>query len=313
MPNIQLAQGAPDDKLAGYVKTYFNKDLQQDIEQRLFLPQITQTEAYAGIADSGDEVLIARAPKVHVEPYVKDGDYSFDSSLEEPIRLVMKRGVQWSKFIDDRTLNRTHVAGLIASILSAATYATGEAQETEYFGEYPSYVPACNKGSAAGVKSKCYNLGTLQAPVTVTKNNVTDYLQQFTSVLNETGVKNESQNRAIVIPEIVAYYLNISPNLRSAAEIGGKSSLRTQFLIELPAIGKIFTSNLLPAANGVFPIICQTKEAMAYKAVAKDSKVVEPSSKHGKFARGYVMYDWSVVREEGLAVGYVQASAPSLS
>lgn len=312
MPKIEVAQGYPNDKLAGYIKTHYSPRMLDSIHQRTYLGQMTTNAFYDGIIEMGDTVTIAREPKVHVEKYVEGGDYKLESSAEKPIKLTIDRGYQWGKFLDDKTLKRTHIKTLIASILASATAEIAEAQETEYFGEFASFVPNCNQGLTAGVKSKAYNLGTLDHPVIVDKTTVLDWLQQFTSVINETGVKNTSNNRCIVIPEVVSYLLNISPNLRNASEIGGKSSLRTQYLTELPSIGRIYSSNLLDRLpNGAFPVICQTKEAMAYATVAKDSKVVEPSIKHGKFARGYVIYDWDPVREEGLAIGYAKANAPT--
>ncbi|MBR6022509.1 MAG: hypothetical protein IK066_08845 [Kiritimatiellae bacterium] len=312
MPEIQVAQGYPNDKLAGYIKTHYSPRLLEAIHQRTYLGQMTTNSFYDGIIEMGDTVTIARSPKVHTEPYVEGGDYTFESSAEKPINLTINRGRQWSKFLDDKTLKRTHIKTLISDILNTATLQIAEDQETEYFGEFGTFVPTCNMGTSAGIKSHAYNLGTLDHPVIVDKTNVLDWLQQFTSVINETGVKNASNNRCVVIPEVVSYLLNISPNLRNASEIGGKSSLRTQYLTELPAIGRIYSSNLLGRLpNGAFPVICQTREAMAYATVAKDSKVVEPSNKHGKFARGYVIYDWDPVREEGLAIGYAKADGPT--
>jgi hypothetical protein len=316
MANIETAAGYQNDKLAGYVGTKFDPRMQKALYATTCLPQITTTSYFSQLTNWGDKVVVTRQPKVNIRPYVKGGKYLLESGAEEPFSLTLDKGAQWSHFYDDATLNRTHVKTLIPELLDSARSQTSEYMETEVFGWVPDKAPAYNTGAAAGKQSKKFNLGTADSPVSLNSKNSVPFMMQFMSVLKETNLKVQSRDVAIIIPEIVAYHLKANEKLLDASVTGTKSSLMTQYLEFRPAIGQIYVSNLLndiTNGSGVFPILCLAKEAVAFAAVAKDAKVVEPYDMHGKFARGYVLYGYDVAREEGIAVGYVQASAPDLT
>lgn len=310
MATITRAQGYPSFKTAGLIEEKFSALLDKNLYARTYLPRVTSSKYIGQIKNKGDKITIAREPKIETEPYVAGAPYEIQTSLEAPFTMTVNRGLRWKQYYDENDAMRTHVSGLNAATINAAANAIAKDIETEFLGEFADMVPSGNKGNTAGVISGKYKLGTAATPVGLTFANVIEYLMQFTSVLDETNVSNESGQRSILIPTVVGHYLRSSDQLLDASKIGGQSSLKTQLLTTLPGIGTIYTSNLLQKLdNGAFPIVCMTKEAVNFVIAAQKTRIISDLDMYdGTLLRGYAIYDWGVARPEGLALGYATPS-----
>ena len=320
MPAIQRAQGYPSFKDKGLIETKFSPLLDKNLYARTYLARCTSSKYIGQIKKKGDKIVIAREPLIQTEPLVKGQPYDIKTTLEEPFEMVVNRGRRWSQYYDEDDLARSHVPGLNAATLNAAANALARDIELEAIPELISYAPEYNRaaeatGLGAGKVSGKYTLGSATKPVALTISNIVQYLMQFTSVLDETDVQNESGQRSILIPAIVAHYLKSSEKLLDASKIGGASSLKTQYLTSLAGIGNIYISNLLPkGSNGSFPILCMTKEAVNFVIATQKTRVIENMERYdGVLLRGKAIYDWGLARPEGIAVGYVTPSESSIS
>jgi hypothetical protein len=320
MPTITRANGYPSFKAHGLISEKFSALLDKNLYARTYLPKVTSSKYIGQIKAKGDKITIAREPKIETENYVAGKPYDIHTSLEQPFTMTVNRGLRWRQYYDENDTMRTHITGLDAATINAAANAIAKDMENEFIGEFPSFVPGYNRaaeatGTGAGKISGKYTLGSATKPVSLTFSNVIEYLMQFTSVLDETDVSNESGQRSILIPTIVGHYLRSSEKLLDASKIGGASSLKTQQLTTLPGIGTIYVSNLLPKLdNGAFPVICMTKEAVNFVVAAQKTRIINDLDLYdGTLLRGYAIYDWGVAREEGLALGYVTPSQSAIS
>jgi len=320
MPTIQRAQGYPSFKDKGLIETKFSPLLDKNLYARTYLARCTSSKYIGQIKKKGDKIVIAREPLIQTEDYVAGKPYDIKTTLEAPFEMVVNRGKRWSQYYDENDLSRSHVPGLNAATLNAAANALSRDIETEAIPELISYAPVYNRaaeatGKGAGKISGKYVLGSATNPVALTFANIVEYLMQFPAVLDETDVSNESGQRSILLPTIVAHYLRSSEKLLDASKIGGPSSLKTQFLTALPGIGNIYISNLLPkGSNGAFPILCMTKEAVNFVIATQKTRVIENMERYdGVLLRGYAIYDWGLARPEGIAVGYVTPSQTDIA
>lgn len=315
MPTITRAQGYPSFKSHGLIEEKYSELLDKNLYARTYLPRVTSSKYIGQIKRKGDKITIAREPKIETEPYVAGKPYDIETTLESPFTMTVNRGLRWKQYYDEQDETRTHVNGLNTATINAAANAIAKDIETEFLGEFPDMVPTGNKGNDAGVISGKYKLGTAASPIALSFANVIEYLMQFTAVLDETDVSNESGQRSILIPTIVGHYLKSSEKLLDASKIGGASSLKTQQLTTLPGIGTIYVSNLLPKLdNGAFPIVCMTKEAINFVIAARKTRIINDLDMYdGTLLRGYAIYDWGVARKEGLALGYATPSQTAIA
>lgn len=315
MTPIGRAQGYPSFKEAGMTLEKFSSILLRNLQYRTCWSHVTNSAFIKELVNLGDSITVARQPTIQVEPYVKGTPLKIKTRLGQPFKLTMDRASRWGQFYDELDLRRTHVKALTSSTITAAADAVEEQIEREAFDWIGDKAPACNVGNTAGLRSHSYQLGTADHPVLVTRANIAQYLMQFSPVLDETNLKNESGTRSVIMPTIAAYYLRSSEKLLDASQIGGVSSLKTQQLGSLMGIGNIYISNLLePNELGAFPVIYLAKEAVSYALAAQRTKTKEdPALLDGTLLHGWALYDWGVTREEGISIGWIKPNETALT
>ena len=315
MAEITRANGVPAFKDAGLIGEVWSKLIQANLKKRVYLSRTTSTKYIGEIKYKGAKVTVPRVPEIEVEDLEHLKPYGVSTKLNDSFEMTVNRGCRWKQVYSEYDQARSHIEDLDSKTITEAANKINEHVEREFISEYASLVPSINKGNTAGCISGKYVLGTATNPVTATFSNIIEYLMQFSAVLDETDVDNESGQRSILIPTILGHYLKSSEKLLDASKIGGPSSLKTQYLTSLPGIGQIYISNLLPKLdNGAFPILCYTKEAINFiMAVQKTRIIAQMEQYDATMLRGYAIYDWGVARKEGLALGYATPSQASIS
>lgn len=315
MGPIGRAQGYPSFKEAGMTMEKFSSLLLQNLKYRTCWSHVTNSAFIKELVNLGDSVTIPRQPTIHVEPYVKGKPLTIRTNLGKPIKMTMNRASRWGQFYDELDQRRTQAKALTSSTVTAAANAVDEQVDREAFDWIMDKPPSCNLGNSAGLRSKGYQLGTADHPVLVKRSNIAQYLMQFSSVIDETNLQNESGVRSAIMPAILAYYLRSSDKLMDASQIGGKSSLKTRLLGGLDGIGNIYVSNLLePNEIGAFPVIYLAKEGVSYAMAAQRTKTKEdPALLDGTLLHGWALYDWDVLREEGISIGWIKPNEDQLT
>lgn len=316
MSQITYATGVPSFKGAGLIADVWSKLIQMGLYKRTYLGRTTSTTYIGEIKYKGAKITIPRVPEVDIEGLVHLKPYEVKEKLADSFEMTVNRGLRWSQAYSEYDQARSNIADLDSKTLMGVQNRIDEKVNAEFISEFPDLVTvAGNKGNSAGVISGGYTLGTAANPVEATFSNIVEYLMQFSAVLDETDVNNESGQRSILIPTIMGHYLKSSEKLIDASKIGGTSSLKTQYLTNLPGIGQIYTSNQLPKLdNGAFPILCYTKEAINYVMAVRKTRVIKEMELYdATLLRGYAIYDWGVARPEGLALGYAKPSQTAIA
>ena len=316
MAAITYANGVPSFKNAGLIGEVWSKLIQTNLNKRVYLMRTTSTKYIGEIKRKGAKITIPRVPEIDIENLTHLKPYEVKEKLNDSFEMTVNRGCRWKQVYSEYDQARSQIEDLDSKTITEAANKINEHVEREFISEYANLVTvAGNKGNSAGVISGGYTLGTAANPVTATFSNIVEYLMQFSAVLDETDVANESSQRSILIPTIMGHYLKSSEKLIDASKIGGASSLKTQYLTNLPGIGQIYISNLLPRLdNGAFPILCYTREAINFVMAVQKTRIIKEMELYdASMLRGYAIYDWGVARPEGLALGYAKPSQAAIS
>jgi len=167
---------------------------------------------------------------------------------------------------------------------------------------------ASNKGGSAGADSAVYNLGASGAPVALTKVNITDYITDIGTVLEEQDIPDSE--RWIVLPPV---FTNLIPksDLKDVSLTGDKvSPLRNGKLGEIANM-RIYVSRQLYSttdSTGAKVWYCLAGHPIAVSFATQLSKTESIRTEHA-FAsriRGLEVYGYKTVKTSGLACLYAR-------
>jgi len=314
--SVRVAAGYHDLHAKAYIMDVFADAVQTLLYAETCLPKITESGYLGKIKDKGQTVTIARQPLIESGTYDRGMVVPIGTKVNDPLTLKIERARYWNQFWDRLDIHQTHIRMLQPETARGAASRLSEDIEKEFFSECATFAHAKNVGTAAGVQSGAYNLGTAANPVGVKADTIIPYLTQFFSVMAEHNVGASEGAKAVVIPEMFRWYLINSAQLSDASRIGGPSTLKTNKVANVGGID-IYTSTLLEpfvvdGTKTTFPIFACAKKAINFVVALNEVKVVEPYNMHGSLTKGICLYDWGNVRSEGVSVGYAYGNDTTL-
>lgn len=293
------------------IRTMFADTMEKNLYATTFLPRISSSKYLGKISKTGDTIKIARVPRVTTKAYARGQELDIDSSAQEGITLEVKRARYWTQFWDQLDLHQTHLELGKAETVMGATAQIAEDIEREFLAVAPTYAHAKNTGTAAGVKSGAYNLGSAASPVAISRLNAVAYITQIFSVMAEQNIADAHGKKSVLVPEWMRWLLVNSTQLSDASKIGMESSLKTNYVGAFAGVD-VYSSSLLEpvagASSNAFLVFACAKSAIDYVMALNKVEYCSPDKMFGSLTKGLVLYDWGNIRSEGIAAGYVYKS-----
>lgn len=229
-----------------YIPEKWSKLLLSILHPRLFLNYITNNKYEGDIRDCGDVVKIRTTPKITVRDYSPRNNLTVEEvNADAPVELAIDKGKYFAFNAEDIEVHQADVP-YVQKALTEVGIGLKEAIESDVIVGVRTEAAAANMGTAAGVKSGSYNLGSYTTPLAITKDNALDFIINAGSVLDE---QNAPENdRYIVIPPVFANRLKKS-DIREVYITGdAKSSLRTGNIGMIDRFN-VFVSNMFSPAT----------------------------------------------------------------
>jgi len=297
---IDVAAGYPQLKDAGVIMTHYTDKVNIEYYATCLLPRITNSKFTGEVKDKGDKVIIPTRPVITTKPYVKGMNLETEYPESDPIELEVNRARYWRFGLDHIDIHQMHVV-LSDESKSDAVERMRIDTEEEFFEDIIGDAHASNMGLTAGAKSGAYNLGSAVTPLALTTTNIIELLTSVRAVLGEQNAVKKGM--WIILPEW-ARFLLVNSDLKNASLTGDdRSVLRTGRLLEIDGL-TIYCSNLLynvtiggnqctyiPAGNG---------DAITFVAQMARARAFEAQNTFGMIYDGLHVYDWKVVKPEGL-------------
>lgn len=274
--------------------------------------EIANTAYEGDIKGMGDKVIINNVPSITINSYVVGQTLSYEVPVPDTVELLIDKAKYFGVNISD-VLEYQSQPKLMDMFTSDAAKQMAIAIDRDVLLGTFDQGAAANKGSAAGVISGAYNLGTDALPLVLTKDNVLQVFTAMASVLDEQNVPET--DRWLVITPYVRQLLMSSP-LAQAYVTGDASSILRNGKIGTVDRFTIYVSNLLPHAdvdkdfsaatdNGTqkrTAIMAGHKSAITFAAqIAKVESLQNPSD-FGTLVRGLNVYGYEVIKPEALAL-----------
>lgn len=302
--SVDRAVGYPDYSAAGVIPQLFADEFNIKYHMQTIMPRITNTKFIKELLKRGDTMTVPLLPDITIRPAVVGQDMEEQVPVPTNITITMSRACYYNVSLSDVDMKQSGIS-LKKEFADEAVLAAEEYTEREFFDAIKTEAHPANMGNNAGVISGAYVLGSTTTALAITPSNVLKALMSFRRVFGEQNARNGKKTWA-VIPEWMAGVLDNS-DLKNASFVGsGESTLLSGDDIGMLRGIALYSSNALPTvtvgSNLCHYIIAGNSDAVCYGAQLNESRIINPEKRFGALVQGLQVYDWKVIKPEGLAV-----------
>lgn len=284
-----------------FIPQIWSGKLIEKLYARTCFAEIANTDYEGEIKNQGDTVIIRTTPSLTIRDHKMGATLTYEQPESPPVELRIDKGKYFAFECDD-------VASYQSDIKLMDSWSEDGGQQmkisidTSVLATIYADAGAENAGATAGAKSAAYNLGTDAAPVTLTKDNVLDYIADIGSVLDEQNVPEDG--RWLVIPAWVKNLLKKS-DLRDAGITGDGTSVIRNGKIGVLDNFTTYVSNNMSVVGGNTNIVFGHKKSLTFASQLTKLETLKNPNKFGNLIRGLNVYGYKVIDPK--AMGHLVA------
>jgi len=296
--------GGPGTPGNAHIPILFSGKLLEKFYAKSTVANIATTDYIGDLKNVGDRVVIRTLPSVTIKDYKKGKTLELEYPESPAIEFTINRAKYFNFAMDDIDIKESDLSWL-DKLADDAAQQIKIVIDTEVFSTIYSKADSANQGDTAGAKTGAYNLGKAGAPVTLTKDNILDYIVDCGSVLDEQDVPDD--DRWIVLPPIVMGLINKS-DLRNASFAGTGESiiLRGGFTGKMLDRFNVYVSNLLykDTTDDAYYIPFGRKSCLVYIAQISKTERYRPQNTFAEAMKGLIVYDFDIIMPKAFGVLY---------
>lgn len=301
------ASGVPDYGPGGgidYDPIVFSGRLVEKFYKTTVFGEIALTAYEGEISGKGSQVTIRTVPDITITDY-EIGALAAPEYPESPsVILSIDNGKAFNFVINTVTARQSDLdlAGMFAQDGSIKLKIAADA---DMLANIYADVAASNQGAHAGVISGDINLGTVLNPLTITPDNVVDWLVNLGQVLDEQNVPNEG--RWVVLPASIIARVKKS-DLRIASLAGDSVSIvRNGKVGEIDRFTVYMSNNVYVGTQSDNYVMFGHPAGLAFAAQITELEVVQNPTDFGYLCRGLMVYGFKVIAGAHIGVSIARA------
>lgn len=295
-----------------FIPTLWSGKLAQKFYAATVFGEIANTDWQGDITGMGDTVIINTIPTITINDYEIGQNLAYEIPAPNTISLTINKGKYFGVNVNN-VLELQAKPKLMDVFTNDAAMQMKIQIDSDVLGGTFNQGASYNQGADAGKISGAFDLGTDDAPVTLTALNILQNITALSSVLDEANVPET--DRFLVISPTERQVL-MQSNLAQAQFMGDPSSILRNGKIGMIDRFTVYVSNLLPrAAAGEdwvggsdagtakrHAIMAGHKSAITFASqIAKVESLQNPND-FGTLIRGLNVYGYKVVQADGLAL-----------
>lgn len=301
--SVQASAGYPQQS-GTFLPTRWSTTLNVKFFSATVIPEITNSNWESEIAGMYDKVEIRQTPDTTIEDYQKGQEITYEDLEEDNIVLEIDRAKHFAFKVDDIDKYQSDV-DLLGDWAEDAGYQMKKKIDTDYLGAIYANAGANMSGNSAGAKSGDIVLGTSGTPLSLTKNNVTDYLVDLNVCMDENDLPDS--NRYVVLPAWACGLIRKSELKDASLTNDSASLLRSAGYLGMVDRVSIYCSNLINSSSGKFDVIFGHISGVAFASQIVDVQYFEKLERtYGSAVRGLNVFGWKAVKTEALGHSVIQ-------
>lgn len=286
---------------AGFLQQFYAQTITGQITDHNIIPKEMLRE--------GDEVVFRIPPKAKIYEYHKNQELEVDQLETATISMYIGRAFYSNLKLDRVDEKQLKDAAMFIKAYQDSVKEQGAQRiDREILQELPFEAHNCNKGRAAGRRSRAIDLGAANAPVKLTAKNLPQYLSYMRSVLAEQDVPTD--NLYVVFPTAAMNLFYMNPILANACASGqDKSIIMGDKIPNILGFDVYFSNNMPtyrdPSGVDAYTIIAGRKDATGMVTQLSLTEFIDKDTRSfAKYWRSLMVYDFKVLQPEFLSVLY---------
>lgn len=286
--------------------------------------EIANTNWEGDIKSMGDKVVINNIPTLTINSYSAGTTLTYEVPTPSTLTMNIDKGKYFAFQVNDVLTMQSQPKLMDMFSNDASMQMKISVDSTVLYNTFSS-AAAANKGATAGAVTGAYNLGTDDAPITLTSANVLSVITSFSSVLDEQNIP-ETDRWLIVDP--ATRQLLLQSNLAQAQFMGDSQSIVRNGRIGSIDRFTVYVSNNLPKAiagtntpylsgdgseNSVTStgdvkrriLVAGHKSAISFASQMTKVEQVRNPNDFGDFVRGLNVFGYLVTKPEALTFAVV--------
>ena len=304
MTGYPTASGFPNHSRS-YIPLLFATMLLVEFYKATVFGAIATTEYEGELQKFGDTLRIRTLPEIESQDYVKGQKLVYQTPEGGFIDLVIDKGKYWGMSINHLDKKQSDIA-YVQKWAAHASVSQKVKIDYDVLSNVYAYAHAQNCGATAGADSGSFNMGTVGAPLALTKASVLDWIVDCGTVLDEQNVPDE--NRWLTLPSWACGLLKKS-DLKDASITGdGQSVLRNGRIGMIDRFEIFRTNNLANVTDGTAKVTNSMfghKSAIAFASQMIETETLKNPEDFGDLMRSLQAYGYKVLKPEALGHGYI--------
>jgi len=301
---VAKVPGYPDYNATKNIPVIFAGKTLEKFYEVSTVANISSVDYVGEVKNVGDTVYIRTVPNITIKDYKKGQKLDLEYPESPYVEFSINKAKYYNFALDDIDIKQFDLK-MMDKYADDAAEQLKITQDTEVFATIYADVDDANQGTSAGAKTGKFNLGTTGSPITLTKDNIIDYIVDCGTVLDEQN--RPSTDRFIVMPPHIAGLIKKS-DLKDASLTGDAKSILRSGLIGSIDRFDIYISNLLPIVDdggtNCTYIYFGHKSALVFVTQLTREEMYRPQDTFAEAMKGLVVYDFAVIQPGSLGVLY---------
>jgi len=269
--------------------------------------EITNTDYEGEIKDHGDTVHIRIKPDITITDYKIGQKLTYERPVTQKIDLLIDQGKKYSFATNDVEKMQSDL-NYIEEFTDDAGQQMSIAVDYDILSDVYADAESNNSGATAGKRSSAFNLGAAAAPLGLDKTNITDFLVDCGTVLDENDIPHTM--RWMVLPALFCGMIKKS-ELKDASISGDGTSILRNGRIGGVDRFMIYSSNqVYSETDGTTGDLCFNpifghKSAITFASQLIKHETLKNPDDFGDLVRGLQVYGYKVIKAQSLGAAYV--------
>ncbi|MGE0200344.1 MAG: phage capsid protein [Candidatus Melainabacteria bacterium] len=270
--------------VSNFIPEVWSQKLAKIFDKVVVMAKLVNTDYEGDIQSAGDVVHIRTFGDVTINNYTRDMTISFQALTDPMVDLAIDQQKYFAFKVDDLDKAQANT-DILEGYAARGAVAIRNVVDTRLLGHYAD-------ADAGNV------VGTDVSPITLTKDNIYDYITQLSEILDGDNIPQE--DRSLVLAPKFKTMLLQSTEFTRASNLGD-NVVQNGYIGNVAGF-KVHVTTNMAAVSGVFNLMAFSTDFIAFASQVSKVETVRPYNMFADAVKGLYLYGSKVIHPTACAV-----------